>query len=100
MPILLRVVLALVVAAVVGGGFRMFDRTRGAEWAVSPAEIAAAQAGGKAGVETGRGSVTVLPIRSETADTLPVKWALAGIGAGAVCFAATRRRAPRRRELS
>jgi hypothetical protein len=51
-------------------------------------------------VETGRGSVTVLPIRSETADTLPVKWALAGIGAGAVCFAATRRRAPRRRELS
>ncbi|MBB4000204.1 hypothetical protein [Aureimonas pseudogalii] len=100
MPILVRVVLALVAAAIVGGGFMMFDRTRGAEWTVSPTEIAAAQADGKAGVETDRGSVTVLPIRSETADALPFKWALAGIGAGAVCFAATRRRTSRRGKAS
>ncbi|RZI59546.1 MAG: hypothetical protein EOP94_02735 [Zymomonas sp.] len=100
MPIVIRVLLTLVVAVLVGGGFMMFDRSRGTEWVVSPGEIAAAQAEGKAGVESDRGSVTVLPIRSETADVLPFKWALAGVGAGVVCFIATRRRTVRRTEPS
>lgn len=84
--------LSLVAALSVGGGFMMIDPSRGAEWVVSPSQIAQAHAEGKAGVGNDTGSVTVLPIRSETADVLPVKWALAGIGAGALCLAATRRR--------
>ncbi len=68
------------------------DRFRGAEWVVSPQAIEAAKAQGKVGVEDDRGSVTVLPIRSETADVLPIKWALAGVGAGVLVLAATRKR--------
>ncbi|WP_182084034.1 hypothetical protein [Aureimonas sp. ME7] len=92
MSLPVRLVLALVVALAVGFGWMTLDNRRGAEWVVSPEEIAAAKADGKMGVENDRGSVTVLPIRSETADVLPFKWALAGVAAGAVVFAATRRR--------
>lgn len=89
-----RLVLALLAAVLVGGGYMAFDRSRDAEWVVSPAAIAAAKAEGKMGVEDGRGTVTVLPVRSETADVLPVKWAVAGFAAGALVFAVTRRRTP------
>ena len=74
----------------------MLDRSRGAEWDVSPDQVAAAQASGKAGVEDGRGLVTVLPIRSETAGALSFKWLLLGVGAGALCFFATRHLPDRR----
>lgn len=92
MPIALRVALALIAALIVGGGYMAFDRSRGAEWVVSPAQIEAAKAEGKPGVESRPGTVTVLPIRSETADALPIKWAFAGIVAGFLVFTATRRR--------
>ncbi|WP_413771049.1 MULTISPECIES: hypothetical protein [Lichenihabitans] len=87
-----RLVLALVVALVVGFGYRFYDVSRGAEWMVSPDQIATAKAAGGAGVETSPGRIAVLPIRSETADVLPLQWAFAGIAAGALVFAATRRR--------
>ena len=89
----MRIAGAVVIALAVGVGLMMFDNSRGAEWEVSPEEIAAAQAAGKAGPEAQPGSVTVLPIRSETADILPFKWLFAGLGAGALFFVATRRRA-------
>ncbi|WP_062118194.1 hypothetical protein [Aureimonas sp. AU40] len=93
MSLLPRLAFALVLAVLVGGGLMIYDQKRGAEWVVSPEAIAAAKAEGKMGVENDRGSVTVLPIRSETADVLPFKWMLAGVAAGAVTFVATRRRA-------
>lgn len=92
MPIALRVALALIAALIVGGGFMAYDRSRGAEWVVSPAEIEAAKAEGKPGVEREPGTLTVLPIRSETADALPIKWGFAGVVAGLFVFTATRRR--------
>ena len=68
-----------------------YDKSRGAEWVVSPEDIAAAQAAGQAGVQSRPGTVTVLPIRSETADMLPFKWAIAGVVAGALAFNSMRR---------
>lgn len=94
MSLLPRLVLALFAAVIVGGAYMAFDRSRDAEWVVSPAAIAAAKAEGKLGVEDGRGSVTMLPVRSETADVLPVKWAVAGFAAFALVFAVTSRRLP------
>lgn len=88
----LRFILALVVAAIVGFGFMVYDKSRGAEWVVSPQQIEQAKAEGKAGFESKPGTVTVLPIRSETADALPVKWAMYGIVAGLFVLVATRRR--------
>ncbi|MGU3400433.1 hypothetical protein ACLBWS_11930 [Brucellaceae bacterium D45D] len=87
-----RFILALVVAAIVGFGFMFYDKSRGAEWVVSPQQIEQARAEGKAGFESKPGTVTVLPIRSETADALPVKWAMYGIVAGLFVLFATRRR--------
>lgn len=87
-----QILLPLVAALAVGFGFMAYDKSRGAEWVVSPQEIAAAKAAGKAGIESRPGTVTVLPIRSETADALPFKWAMAGIVAGALVFSAIRRR--------
>lgn len=87
-----QITLPLVTALAVGFGFMAYDRSRGAEWVVSPQEIAAAKAAGKAGVDSRPGTVTVLPIRSETADALPFKWAMAGIVAGALVFSSMRRR--------
>lgn len=88
----LRFILALVVAAIVGFGFMFYDKSRGAEWVVSPQQIEQAKAEGKVGFESKPGTVTVLPIRSETADALPVKWAMYGIVAGLFVLVATRRR--------
>ncbi len=87
-----RFILALVVAAIVGFGFMFYDKSRGAEWVVSPQQIEQAKAEGKVGFESKPGTVTVLPIRSETADALPVKWAMYGIVAGLFVLVATRRR--------
>jgi hypothetical protein len=87
-----QILLPLVVALAVGFGFMAYDKSRGAEWVVSPEQIAAAKAQGKSGYESAPGTVAVLPIRSETADALPFKWALAGIAAGVFVFSATRRR--------
>lgn len=90
MPIHVRLLAAVIVALVVGFGFRAYDQSRDAEWEVSPQQIAQAKAAGKTGHVTRPGSVAVLPIRSETADILPFKWAFAGLAAGALLFAATR----------
>ena len=92
MPSAIRLILAAVVALAIGFGFRAFDGGGDAGWVVSPAQIAAAKAAGKPGYETSPGTVAVLPIRSETADILPFKWALAGLGAGGLVLAATRPR--------
>jgi hypothetical protein len=89
---IVRIVVALAVAVVVGTGWMYMDRSRGAEWVVSPQQIADAKAQGKTGFEQRPGSVTVLPIRSETADFLPIKWALAGLVAGGLAFAVLSRR--------
>ena len=91
MSLTARLILAVVVALLVGGGVMAFDRSRGAEWSVSPQQIAAGKAEGKMGYEDGSGSVTVVPIRSETAGVLPFRWLLLGGGAGVLCFVATRR---------
>lgn len=87
-----NVIVAAVAAVVVGGGFMAYDKSRGAEWAVSPQQIAEAKAQGKAGYESRPGTVTVLPIRSETADVLPMKWALYGVMAGAAVFLSLRKK--------
>jgi hypothetical protein len=89
-----RLAVSLIIAVVVGGGYMMIDKQRGAEWVVSPQQIAEAQAKGQPGVESRPGTVTVLPIRSETADALPMKWAFAGVAAGIFAFIAMRRRTP------
>ncbi|WP_343315498.1 hypothetical protein AAIB41_11875 [Brucella sp. BE17] len=88
----LRFIFALIVAVIVGCGFMVYDKSRGAEWVVSPQQIEQAKAEGKTGFESRPGTVTVLPIRSETADALPVKWAMYGIVAGLFVLVATRRR--------
>lgn len=91
MGIAVRVAIALVVALVVGFGWRAYDEARGAEWEVSPAQVQAAQAAGQQGVESSPGTVTVLPIRSETADILPFKWAAGGLLAGGLALVALAR---------
>lgn len=88
----MRLVSAVLTALVVGFGMMAWDTHRGAEWVVSPQQIEEARASGRAGVESGNGSVTVLPIRSETANVLPFKWALYGLGAGILTFFSGRRR--------
>jgi len=84
----LRFILAIIVAVIVGCGFMFYDKSRGAEWVVSPQQIEQA----KSGVESRPGTVTVLPIRSETADALPFKWAMYGFVAGLFVLVATRKR--------
>jgi len=88
MSFIARIIAAVVVAAVVGFGLMAYDKKTGAEWVVSPEEIAA----NNGSLETRPGTVAVLPIRSETADVLPFKWAAAGIIAGLLAFTALRRR--------
>lgn len=95
-----RIVIALVVALVAGGGYMTFDKMRGAEWVVSPQQIAEAQAKGQTGYESRPGTVTVRPIRSETADVLPMKWALIGLIAGLFAFRATGKKKRPRSETS
>jgi len=84
-----RIVISLVVAVVAGGGFMTYDKMRGAEWVVSPQQIADAKASGQTGYESSPGTVTVLPIRSETADALPLKWAMFALVGGLLAFRAT-----------
>ncbi len=87
-----QILFPILAALVVGFGLMAYDKSRGAEWVVSPEEIAQAQASGKPGLDSRPGTVTVLPIRSETADALPFKWAMAGIAAGLVTFSSMRRK--------
>lgn len=88
----IRLLLALVVAVIVGCGFMFYDKSRGAEWVVSPQQIEQAKSEGKMGVQSRPGTVTVLPIRSETADALPFKWAVYGVIAGIFVLFSTRKR--------
>lgn len=88
----LRFAIAAAAALFVGLGYMTIDKMRGAEWVTSPQEIEQAKASGQMGVESRPGTVTVLPIRSETADILPFKWALAGAAAGFLAFRATSRK--------
>ncbi len=90
MGVVVRIAVAAVVALVVGFGVRAYDDAHGAEWVVSPAQIADAKASGSRGVTMERDSIAVLPIRSEMADILPFKWAFSGIAAGALAFVAMR----------
>ncbi len=54
MSTLPRYTLALVVALIVGFGFRTFNQLRGAKWIVSPQQIADAHAAGKPAYEQPR----------------------------------------------
>ena len=93
MSVGVRVALAVAVALLVGYvGRQVFGSP---EYVVSPEQIAVAKAAGKPGYESSPGTVTVLPIRSETADLEPILWGALGLGAGALTFAATGRRAAR-----
>ena len=83
-----RIIVALVVALIVGFGFMYYDKKTGAEWVVSPEQIAA----GNGSVETRPGTVAVRAIRSEIADVLPYKWAISGILVGGPAFFMLRRR--------
>lgn len=94
MQIATRIGLALVIGVIVGGGLMLYDKSRGAEWVVSPAQVAASRAAGEAGVATRPGTVAVRPIRSEIADILPYKWGLFGVVSGLATFVMTR---PRRK---
>ncbi|AGT09279.1 hypothetical protein [Paracoccus aminophilus] len=88
MSFTVRLVISALVAVVVGCGMMYYDKKNGAEWVVSPDQLAAANGA----LESRPGTVTVRPIRSETADMLPFKWAGAGIAAGILAFVATRRK--------
>lgn len=88
----LRIILSLAAAIAVGVGIMIYDKSRGAEWVVSPQQIEEAKTAGKPGVETRPGTISVRPIRSETADALPIKWAMYGIVAGLAVFVSTRNR--------
>lgn len=88
-------IVAIVVGIAVGAAFMMLDKSQSAEWAVSPQQIEQAKAEGKVGYESSPGTVTVLPIRSETADALPFKWTMYGMVAAIVTFVTLRRRQKR-----
>ena len=87
-----RILISLLIGLAVAGGAMVKDKMTNAEWVVSPEQIAAAKAEGKAGFESSPGTVTVLPIRSEKADILPLTWAIFGIAAAAVSFVVLRRK--------
>jgi len=87
-----RFIFAAITAVIVAGGYGFLDTWRGAQWVVSPQQIAQARAEGKAGVESRPGTVTVRPIRKEDAGLLPFKWLGIGTGVGLVVFFAGRKR--------
>ena len=78
---------AIIVGIAVGLLTMIYDDMMGAAWEVTPRQIERAYAEGKDGVETRPGTIAGLPIRSETADILPFKWILFGIGGGWVAYA-------------
>lgn len=78
----------IAVAVAVMAQDRMADRG----WAVTAAQIADARASGQPGVAMKDGTMAERPVPSADAALLPVKWALIGLGAGALVFAGTRRR--------
>ena len=85
-----RMVLAVLVGFVVWFAIGHFYSAP--EWEVSPEQIAAAKAAGKPGYESSPGTVTVLPIRSETADVDKLIATLGGVGVALVTLGATRPR--------
>ena len=85
-----QVAMAIVVGIVAWFLYGRF--VNGPEWEVSPEQIAAAQAAGKPGYESSPGTVTVLPIRSETAGIDKLLQVVVGAGAGLVTFGAMRKR--------
>lgn len=87
-----RIFAATAVALAVGIAVMAHDRQSGAEWAVSPEQIADARAYGKPGVEIAPGRMVVEPLPSDDAARLPVKWVLLGLAAGAAVLAGTGRR--------
>ncbi|GJD32050.1 hypothetical protein PMNALOAF_3315 [Methylobacterium adhaesivum] len=84
-----RVSAAIAVGIAVALAVMAHDRQRGIEWAISPEQIADAQGAGKPGVETGPGQFARLPVASEGADLLPVKWGLIGLFAACVVLVGT-----------
>jgi hypothetical protein len=91
-----RLIIAVITAIIVGLGFMAFDKWRGAEWKVSPAQIEQAQAAGKGGVDVQPGTVAVRPIRSEIADVLFYKWLAYGAMAGVLMYLSTRKIVPKK----
>lgn len=87
-----RVFAAAVVAVAVGIAIMAHDRQSGAEWAVSPEQIADARAYGEPGVEIAPGRMVTEPLPSDEAARLPLKWILIGLAAGAAVLAGTGRR--------
>lgn len=88
----IRLVAAIAAGVAVGVAVMAHDRAMDLEWAVTPDQVADAQASGKAGVAMKDGRMAASPVRSEDADILPVKWGLFGLAAGGLVFAGTGRR--------
>lgn len=87
------ILVPVIIGLAVGFGAMTADKVRGREWVVSPEQIAEAKSQGKMGYESSPGTVTVLPIRSETADMLPFTWAFYGIAAAGASAFMMRRKA-------
>jgi len=85
----IRVSAAVIVGLAVTFGMMAHDRQRGAEWAISPEQIADAQGAGKPGIEIGPGRFAILPVASEGADLLPVKWGLIGLFVACIVLVGT-----------
>lgn len=92
----IRFCAALGAAIVVGVAMMAHDLSMDLEWAVTPGQVADAQASGQAGVALKGGEMVRAPVRSEDAYLLPIKWALIGLAAGGLVFAGTGRRRSRR----
>ncbi|WP_336487134.1 hypothetical protein [Methylobacterium nigriterrae] len=87
-----RILAALVAGLAVGLAMMAYDRARDAQWAVTPGQIADAQAHGRPGVEVAPGRFVDRPVPGEGAAWLPVKWLLLGAGAACAVLAGTGRR--------
>jgi hypothetical protein len=92
MRVSVRVSAAVIIGIAVAFGMMAHDRQRGAEWAISPEQIADAQGAGKPGVEIGPGHFAIVPVASAGADLLPVKWGLIGLFVGCVVLVGTGQR--------
>jgi hypothetical protein len=85
-----NIIISVIVGLIIFFSMMILDKVTGAEWAVSPKQIAQANAKGKM-VGSG-GTVTGRPIRKSNAGSLPYKWAFFGFASGAICFVYLRRR--------